>query len=205
MAIMSRTQDKALADVGSPLHLLSLPFDIRWIVYSHLFPSLRQIYLMASKESVNPMMRPGSLGTDVFLVCRQLQAEASDYLFNNYLFNIIGYKKHCMAHYKPVYELVERYAKHGVNIEILDNGNLSSTACVSIYAKEGHVEAVLHVRQRGVQRDLKEVEEEAAQMPEIADDRAKYFLGTSITPTSFATFFVLAVAMLIAMLYSILD
>jgi hypothetical protein len=202
---MSRAQDKPLADVGSPLHLLSLPYDIRWIIYSHLFPSLRQVYLMASKESVSPMMRPGSLGTDVFLVCRQLQAEASDYLFNNYLFNIIGYKKHCMAHYKPVYELVERYARHGANIEILDNGNLSSTACVSIYAKEGHVEAVLHVRQRGVQRDLKEVEEEAAQMPEIADDRAKYLLGSSTIPTSFATFFVLAVAVIIAMLYSISD
>jgi hypothetical protein len=201
---MSKSQDKPLADKG-PLHLMSLPYDIRWIIYSHLFPSLRQVYLMASKESVSPMMRPGSLGTDVFLVCRQLQAEASGYLFNNYLFNIIGYKKYCMAHYKPVYKLVERYAKHGANIEILDNGDLSSTACVSIYAKEGHVEAVLHVRKRGVQRDLKEVEEEAAQMPEIADDRAKYFMGSSITPTVFATVFILGVAILIAMLCSISD
>jgi hypothetical protein len=204
MTTMSKSQDKPLADKG-PLHLMSLPYDIRWIIYSHLFPSLRQVYLMASKESVSPMMRPGSLGTDVFLVCRQLQAEASDYLFNNYLFNIIGYKKYCMAHYKPVYKLVERYAKHGANIEILDNGDLSSTACVSIYAKEGHVEAVLHFRKRGVQRDLKEVEEEAAQMPEIADDRAKYFMGSSITPTVFATVFILGVAILIAMLCSISD
>jgi hypothetical protein len=201
---MSKSQDIPLADKGT-LHLMSLPYDIRWIIYSHLFPSLRQVYLMASKESVSPMMRPGSLGTDVFLVCRQLQAEASGYLFNNYLFNIIGYKKYCMAHYKPVYKLVERYAKHGANIEILDNGDLSSTACVSIYAKEGHVEAVLHVRKRGVQRDLKEVEEEAAQMPEIADDRAKYFMGSSITPTAFATVFILGVAILIAMLCSISD
>jgi hypothetical protein len=203
MATMSRSQDTAPADTGSRLHLLSLPVDIRWIVYSHLFPSLRQVYLMASKESVNPMMRPGSLGTDVFLVCRQLQVEASDYLFNNYLFNIIGYKKYCMAHYKPVYKLVERHARNGAEIEILDNGDLSSTACVSIYAKEGHVEAVLQVRKRGVQRDLKEVEEEAAQMPEIADDLAKYFLGSSSTPTSLATLLVLGVAILIAMLYSI--
>jgi hypothetical protein len=204
MTTMSKSQDIPLADKGT-LHLMSLPYDIRWIIYSHLFPSLRQVYLMASKESVSPMMRPGSLGTDVFLVCRQLQAEASGYLFNNYLFNIIGYKKYCMAHYKPVYKLVERYAKHGANIEILDNGDLSSTACVSIYAKEGHVEAVLHVRKRGVQRDLKEVEEEAAQMPEIADDRAKYFMGSSITPTAFATVFILGVAILIAMLCSISD
>jgi len=159
---MTQSQMEPLGKTSSPLHLLSLPYDIRWIIYSHLFPSLRQIYLMASKESINPMMRPGSLSTGILLTCHQLHSEASDYLFNNYLFNIIGYKKHCMAHYKPLYELMQRHAKHGANVEILDNGTLSSTVCVSIHAKAGHVEAMLHVRQRGVPRDLHEVEKEAA-------------------------------------------
>lgn len=174
---MFHLRKKPPAEVGSRLHLLSLPYDIRWIIYSHLFPSLRQIYLMAERERLYPMMRPGSLAMDIFLTCRQLQAEASDYFFNNYLFNIIGYKKYCMAKYKPVNFLMERYAKHGSNIEILDNGNLSSTACVSIHAKGGHVEAMLHVRQRGVQRDLKEVEEEAAQLPDIPDEPPEYLYG----------------------------
>lgn len=49
------------------------------------------------------MMRPGSLPMAVFLVCHQLRDEASYYFFNNYLFNIIGYKKHCMAQYTPIY------------------------------------------------------------------------------------------------------
>jgi hypothetical protein len=91
--------------------LLSLPYDVRYIIYSHLFPSLRQLYLMASRESIHPMMRPGSLNMEIFLTCRQLHLEASGYLYNNYLFNIIGYKKYCMAHYRPINLLVERYAR----------------------------------------------------------------------------------------------
>jgi hypothetical protein len=166
---MLTSQSKPSAEVGSRLHLLSLPFDIRYLIYSHLFPELRQLYLMASRDSIHPMMRPGSLSMSIFLTCRQLQLEASGYLFNNYLFNIIGYKKHCMANYKPINLLVERYAKHGSSIEILDNGALSSTACVSIHAKGGRVEAVLQVRQRGVTRNLEEVEKEAAELPDITD------------------------------------
>jgi len=172
---------------------------------------------MASKESINPMMRPGSLSTGILLTCHQLHSEASDYLFNNCLFNIIGYKKHCMAHYKPLYKLMERYAKHGANVEILDNGELSSTACVSIHAKDGHVEAMLHVRQRGVPRDLQEVEKEAAQLPEVADEPAVHLYGPfvarsihcisvvaeSITkPVILATVLVTAVAIIFAMVYS---
>lgn len=88
---------------GRRTHLLSLPYDIRFIIYQHLFPSMHQIYLMSSKEGLSPMMRPGSLPMAVFLVCHQLRDEASYYFFNNYLFNIIGYKKHCMAQYTPIY------------------------------------------------------------------------------------------------------
>ena len=168
---MLTSRNKPPAEVGSRLHLLSLPYDVRYIIYSHLFPSLGQLYLMASRESIHPMMRPGSLSMEIFLTCRQLHLEASGYLFNNYLFNIIGYKKYCMAHYRPINLLVERYAKNGSSIEILDNGLLSSTACVSIHAKGGRVEAVLQVRQRGVTRNLEEVEREAAELPDITDAR----------------------------------
>lgn len=172
---------------------------------------------MASRESINPMMRPGSLSTGILLTCHQLHSEASDFLFNNYLFNIIGYKKHCMAHYKPLYNLTERYAKHGANVEILDNGTLSSTACVSIHAKDGHVEAMLHVRQRGVPRDLQEFEEEAAQLPEVGDRPVVHlygpFVARLINCISFvvegitksvvlATILVTGLAIILAMVYS---
>lgn len=159
-------EDKATATPGTILHLLTLPYDIRYTVYSHFFPSLQQIYLMADHDGLSSMMTPDSIGTNLSLTCRQLQAEAGDYIFNNYLFNVIGYKKHCMAHYRPVYSLMERYAKHGASNQILDNGSLSSTACVSIYAKDGHVEGMLRARQRGVLRDYEDVEEEIAMVPE---------------------------------------
>jgi hypothetical protein len=214
---MSQSQIEYSGKTGSPLNLLSLPYDIRFIIYSHLFPSLRQVYLMASKESINPMMRPGSLSIGILLTCHQLHSEASDYLFNNYLFNIIGYKKHCMAHYKPLYELMERHAKHGANVEILDNGELSSTACVSIHAKNGHVETMLHVRQRGVPRDLQEVEKEAAQLPEVGDEPTVDLYGPFVArlidcisfvvesiniPIALATVLVTGVAIILAMVYS---
>lgn len=165
------------AEVGSRLHLLSLPYDVRYLIISHLFPSssLKQMYLMAYRDGVHPMGRPDSLHMDIFLTCRQLRMEASDHLFNNYLFNIIGYKKHVMLHYKPINLLMERYAKQGSSIEFLDNGVLSSTACVSIFAKGGRVEAMLQARQRGVTRGLEEVEREAAELPELAIEPPGFF------------------------------
>jgi hypothetical protein len=136
------------------------------------------------------------------------------------LFNIIGYKKHCMAHYKPLYTLMERYAKHGANVEILDNGELSSTACVSIHAKNGHVETMVHVRQRGVPRNLKEVEQEAAQLPEFGAETTVDFYGPFVArlidcisfvvesinvPVALATVLVTGVAIILAIVYSDLN
>lgn len=164
---MPRSWDENSADIDSRLNLLSLPYDIRHLIFGHLFPTLRQLYLMADRDSIHLMMSPGSLSMNIFLTCRQLRMEASDYLFNNYLFNIIGYKKYCMIHYKPINLMMERYAKNGSSLEFLDNGVLSSTACVSIHAKGGRVEAMLQARQRGVTRDLGEVEKEAAELPEL--------------------------------------
>lgn len=132
---------------------------------------------MSTKEGLSPMMRPGSLPMAVFLSCHQLRDEASYYFFNNYLFNIIGYKKHCMAQYEPIYRLMEQFAKHGSNVDILDNGLLSSTACVSIHAKGGHVEHLVRARRRGVLRDFKEVQREAAEMPEIPEEQTEYLYG----------------------------
>lgn len=217
---MLNMDGKDVAKAEARLHLLSLPYDVRHTIYSHLFPSLRQIYLMASKESINPMMRPGSLNTHIFLTCRQLQAEASDYLFNNYLFNIFGHKKHCVAHYKPVYKLMVRYAKRGAKIEILDNGTLSTTACVSIHAKSRHVEAMLRGRERGVPRDLKEFEDEAAQLPDLDNGQSRNNRGPlsarlidyiafmkmqfdiTIKPALIPSMLIVALAVLLHMLYN---
>lgn len=72
---------------------------------------------------------------------------------------------------------IERFAKHGSNVDILDNGLLSSTACVSIHAKGGHVEDLVRARRRGVLRDFKEVRKEAAEMPEIPEEQIEYLYG----------------------------
>lgn len=157
--------------------LLSLPYDIRYLIYKHLFPQMSQIYLMSKSDGLNPMHPAGYLPLALLLTCSQLHAEAAGYLWNNYLFNIVGYKKHCMAHYGQILELLDKYARNGTKIDVLDNGLLSSTACVSMYARHGHVEAMARKRQRGVRRVLREVEEEAAAMPAIPNVRSDYWQG----------------------------
>lgn len=171
---MFETTSRSRSEPGSRTHLLSLPYDIRRVIYEHLFPQMRQIYLMATKARLGLMMRPREFPHGILTSCRQLHDEANDYFYNNYLFNILGYKKYCMAHYEPVYRQMKRFAKNGAKLEVLDNGLLSSTACVTLHAKGGHVEASFRSRQRGVPRDLKEVEDEAASMPDVPHDEPTY-------------------------------
>lgn len=160
------------------LNLLSLPYDIRFLIYSHLFPQMSQIYLMAKTTGLDLMHPPDYLQLSILSTCSQLYTEASGYLYNNYLFNTVGYKRHCMAHYGTILELLDKHAHHGAKIDVLDNGSLSMTACVSMYAKDGHVEAMARKRQRGVRRALRDVEVEAAAMPAIPDVRSDYWQGT---------------------------
>jgi hypothetical protein len=76
---------------------------------------------------------------------------------------------------------------------------------------------MLHVRQRGVPRDLTEVEKEAAQLPEVSDEPAVNLYGPfvarlincisfvveSITrPVALATVLFAGLAIICAMLYS---
>lgn len=112
----------------------------------------------------------------------------------------------------PIYLTV-----NGISLSLMESGALDACA---IHAKGGHVEATLRARQRGVPRDLKEVEEEVAQMPDISDepDENSYglFVARTIdcvafvvdklrratTPAMLATVFAVGVAMLVSLLFS---
>lgn len=157
-----------------PLHLLALPYDIRWLIYGHLFPWSNHIYLIAHKEGLHHMLAEGSLPMHLFTICRQINTEAGEYLYNKYLFNVIGHKKHCIDHYRTIFELLDRYAQNGADVDVLDNGLLSVTACVSMFARGGKIETMARSRQRGARRDLHEVEAEARNMvdlPELPSQR----------------------------------
>ncbi|KAM0721833.1 hypothetical protein Q7P37_002758 [Cladosporium fusiforme] len=167
---MSDNNTKSLPTFGDRTHLLSLPYDIRHTIYKHLFPSTQIIYLKASQDGLNPMLRPGELSMSIALTCSQLYAEANDYFYNNWPINIIGYKKYCIDHYQPIHKLSERFAKNGSCLQVLDNGVISTTACVSIHPKGGRVDAMMRRRKQGNPRDLEEVTMEADCMLNVPDD-----------------------------------
>ena len=158
-----------MASGERPLHLLSLPYDIRWLIYSQLFPQSNHIYLIAHKEGLHHMLAEGSLPMHIFSVSRQMNMEAGEFLYNSYLFNVIGHKKHCIDHYRSIFELLDRYARDGADVDVLDNGLLSVTACVSMFARGGNIEAMARSRQRGARRDLHEVEAEARNMVDLPE------------------------------------
>lgn len=163
---MSHEELRLPPAVGSRTHLLSLPYDIRHTIYQHLFPSAQIIYLGATKDGLSHMMRPGELSMSIVSTCHQMYTEANVYFYNNYPINIIGYKKYCIEHYQPIYELGKRFAKHGSCLRALDNGELSTTACVSIHPRGGRVDAMMRRRKQGNPRDIDEVKREIAGMPE---------------------------------------
>lgn len=113
------------------------------------------------------MLAEGALPMHVFSVCQQMNAEAGECLYNSYLFNVIGHKKHCIDHYRTVFNLLNRYARNGGDVDVLDNGLLSVTACVSMFARGGKIETMARSRQRGARRDLCEVEAEARDMVDL--------------------------------------
>ncbi|OQO07515.1 hypothetical protein B0A48_07212 [Cryoendolithus antarcticus] len=142
--------------------LLRLPYDIRVEIYRHLFPRNPQLHLMADKQGLSVMLSKGELPMNVFTVCRQIHSDTSGYLYNNYLFNVVGLTSDCIARYEPLQQVVRKHARGDVKTDIFDNGVLSSTACISIYVSGGFVEGIAHRRRRGVPRELSEVKLELA-------------------------------------------
>jgi hypothetical protein len=147
--------------------LLSLPYDIRCIIYRHLLPNESQIYLTVGRDQkaktvLYPMHARADLSMTLCRVSRQLNQEFAAYVYTNYLFNIVGKLKELLLAYKPILLVMQKYARTTVQHDIYSNGPLSSTACVSIYATGGVVQRTVVKRQRGILRDWKEVEEEVA-------------------------------------------
>lgn len=111
-----------------------------------------------------PMHARHDLSMLICQVSQQLNAEVAGHVYNNFLFNIVGTKKDILAVHRRVSEVMAKYARTEVQTDVLDNGPLSATACVSIYVSGGRVERKAARRQRGVLRNLKEVEDEVAMM-----------------------------------------
>lgn len=142
------------------MDLLSLPYDIRFQIYKHIFPPGEQIYVQVLRNTRTLKSITGEpIPTQVFLTCRALSSEASEYLYNNYLFNIIGRKQDCLAAYESFLSIVEKYARNEVHADAFSNGLHSSTMCVSIQSGEAKM-PMLKRRARGEWTKIKELERE---------------------------------------------
>ena len=128
--------------------LLRLPYDLRYAIYQHLFPEGEQIYVQAYENGVRIRLPEGGIPTDLLQTCSQLHHEAGGFLYNSYLFNIIGTKNDCLANYKPFLRTLRRHARSEVNINAFSNGDHSSTMCISLQAGDVKM-GVLSRRRRG--------------------------------------------------------
>jgi hypothetical protein len=145
---------------SQPLTLLSLPYDVRFLIYQHLFPSPPQIYLQAGRDgSVIAIIAEGTFPTGLLLTCSAIHSEAAGYLYNTYLFNLIGTKQDCLSSYKGFLNTLRKYAREEVHLNAFTNGVHSDTMCISLHTGDGKM-AILRGRRRGVETTLGEIRRE---------------------------------------------
>jgi hypothetical protein len=162
------------------MDLLSLPYDIRYKIYEHVFPPGKQIYIQAFgannlqswPQTLRSITPDHGIPTNILSTCRALQAEGSEYLYNNYLFNIIGTKHHCLDAYNDFLSTVKKYARNEVHVNAFSNGSHSSTMCLSIHCGEGRT-AMLRRRERGEPKAIDELEKEVAANRSLQESTAR--------------------------------
>ena len=134
--------------------LLSLPYDVRHAIYQQLFPRGDQIYIQAFDTGLRSLLPDDSATLAIAKTCHQLRDESLGYIYNNYLFNLIGNRSHVLDHYKPFLHSMREYALHRkIRIDTFTNGIHSSTICMSLQSGSTKVR-VLEQRQRGEKTPL---------------------------------------------------
>ncbi|KAK3641034.1 hypothetical protein LTR56_008422 [Elasticomyces elasticus] len=139
--------------------LLSLPYDIRYLIYQQLFPLDGQIYIQAYDKTVHTISPAGTISANILLANRQLGKEAGGFLYNGYLFNLVGTKQDCLANYKPFLRTLRKYARNEVNINAFSNGDHSATMCLSLQVGDAKM-GILNRRRRGEPKTIGELQDE---------------------------------------------
>ncbi|KAK3116084.1 hypothetical protein LTR53_003926 [Teratosphaeriaceae sp. CCFEE 6253] len=115
--------------------------------------------LLAVKKGLKVILPVDTLPRNLLLVNRQLCREASDILYNSYLFNIVGTKTDCLAHYTRFLRTMRRYARSEVNINAFSNGDHSATMCLTLQAGDLRM-PILNRRARGQPIAIQDLREE---------------------------------------------
>lgn len=184
------------------MDLLSLPYDVRYQIYQHIFPSTEQIYIEATSSRLKSISREQKVPTALLLTCRAINAEASEYLYSSYLFNIVGRKSDCLKAYKRFLGAVEKYARNTVHVDAFSNGSHSATMCMSIQVGEGRMK-ILRNRERGERKGIAELESEV----KLAKDRRSLWTGQmyAFVESRYSTWLIACCALLTVLLAWILQ
>ena len=158
------------------LHLLSLPYDVRHLIYDHLFPPGGQLYIQAMHDDYISISPDHRVPTSLLRTCRQLHEETSEYLYNNYLFNIFGRKQECVGSYDQFQNTVLKYARDDVHTYAFGNGEHSATMCISLHAGDGKMDVVKR-RERGVELKIEQVRRELVESSEYSKPFAVFVRG----------------------------
>ena len=165
------------------MHLFDLPYDIRYRIYEQLFPRGQQIYIVIFKEPFKEILRAvipeDKVPFQLLLTCRALHTEASEYLYNSYLFNIIGTKRDCISNYERFLLTLKKHARNEVYVDAFSNGPHSATMCVSIHVGKARM-ALLKSRKRGQPKEIQEFRREVALMAK--SHRAPTWIWSLIWP-----------------------
>ena len=145
------------------MHISNLPYDVRYQIYQQLFPRSPQIYLgVVGNNNLKAIIPEGQVvPLELLLTSRAIHAEAIEYLYNNYLFNIIGTKRDCLANYKSFLRTLEKYARNEVHVHAFSNGSHSATICISLLAGDARM-SLLKRRERGEPKAIADIESEIA-------------------------------------------
>ena len=141
------------------MQFFDLPYDVRHRIYHHLFPQDQQIYIQVSDTRLVHLGARGQFPVELLHTCRALSLEASEYIYNKYLFNIVGSKHRCLRVYQGFLDTVKKHARDVVHLHALSNGEHSATMCISIHVGDGRL-ATVDRRGRGERRDIEDLKSE---------------------------------------------
>ena len=102
------------------------------VLYRQLFPANEQIFIATFGDDLR-IVFPETLPTELLYTCREIYTEASEYLYNSYLFNLIGTKKDCLSNYGTFVETLKKHAREAVQIDAF--GNLTMKKARSTFAR----------------------------------------------------------------------
>lgn len=143
------------------MHFYDLPYDVRSQIYQHLFPTSEQVYVWIIKNTLRAIIPHGRIPIELLVTSKALYSETSEYLYNGYLFNLIGTKRDCLKNYERFLTTLQKHAREPCFVHAFSNGPHSSTMCISMQAGKAKM-ALLERRSRGQLRTISQIKSEVA-------------------------------------------